>query len=116
MPKTDSTTTETRVARLRRLRGETAVLPDAQDADDDHGDDDTGLDRQLVEELVADPQVWKELGVSSMAGWRWTNDPALNFPPAIKIRGRNFRSRRMLEAFKKTLIRKALTDRAGRAA
>ena len=61
MPKTDSTTiTETRAARLRRLHGEgeTGAPPDARSADGDRGSggDDAGLDPQLVEELVPDPE------------------------------------------------------------
>jgi hypothetical protein len=63
------------------------------------------------DELVSDPQVWRELDISSMSGWRWSHDPRLNFPPAIKIRGRNYRNRRMLEEFKASLIRKALAER-----
>ena len=35
--------------------------------------------------LVPDPQVWEELGVTSMTGWRYTHDRELNFPPPIKI-------------------------------
>jgi hypothetical protein len=58
--------------------------------------------------LVPDPEVWKEFGVTSMTLHRWTNDPDLGFPPAIKIRRRNFRSRRLLEAFKRRLIARAL--------
>ena len=101
MPRKESTTTtETRAEKLRRLRGETDAPPIARDAD----------------RLVPDPEVWRELGITSMSGFRWERDPDLDFPPKIKVRGRNFRSRRMLEAFKEKLIRKALTDRAGRAA
>jgi hypothetical protein len=36
--------------------------------------------------LVPDPVVWREFGISSMTGWRWSNDPKLGFPPPIKIR------------------------------
>jgi len=43
--------------------------------------------------LVADPQVAKELGCTLMTLWRWDQDPNLDFPPRIKIRKRNFRSR-----------------------
>lgn len=64
------------------------------------------------DELVPDPQVWRELGVTSMTGWRYTHDPELGFPPPIKIRTRNFRSRRMLEEFKARLLRMALAERA----
>jgi hypothetical protein len=61
--------------------------------------------------LVPDPQVWAEFGITSMSGDRWTKDPDLDFPPAIKVRGRNFRSRRLLEEFKANLLRKALAGR-----
>jgi hypothetical protein len=64
------------------------------------------------DELVPDPQVWNELGITSMTGWRYTNDPQLNFPPPIKIRTRNFRSRRMLEDFKQRMLRLTLAERA----
>jgi hypothetical protein len=60
------------------------------------------------DELVPDPQVWRELGITSMTGWRWTRDPDLDFPPLIKIRRRNFRSRKQLEAFKHRMVKAAL--------
>jgi hypothetical protein len=66
--------------------------------------------------LVPDLVVWAEFDISSMTGWRWTRDPELDFPPAIRIRGRNFRSRRQLEAFKARLLRAAITSRDGKAA
>ena len=61
------------------------------------------------DELVPDPVVWRELGITSMTGWRYTHDPDLNFPPPIKIRTRNFRSRRQLEKFKAQLLREAMS-------
>jgi len=61
-----------------------------------------------TDQLVPDPEVWKEFGVTSMTLYRWTNDRDLGFPPVIKIRQRNFRSRRALEAFKQRLIARAL--------
>jgi hypothetical protein len=64
------------------------------------------------EELVPDPAVWREFGVTSMTGYRWSRDPKLNFPPAIKINGRNFRSRRSLEDFKARLLREAISNHA----
>jgi predicted DNA-binding transcriptional regulator AlpA len=65
--------------------------------------------------LVPDPQVWRELGITSMTGWRWSHDDTLNFPPPIQIRGRNYRSRRQLEDFKARLLRKAIATRSGEA-
>jgi predicted DNA-binding transcriptional regulator AlpA len=61
-----------------------------------------------VDTFVPDPQVWKELGISSMTGWRWQRDPDLNFPPRIQIRGRNFRSRNQLERWKAEMLRRSI--------
>jgi hypothetical protein len=60
------------------------------------------------DELVPDPQVWREFGVSRMTGHRWTHDPNLGFPPQIKIRERNFRSRKQIEAFKQRMMQQGL--------
>ena len=65
----------------------------------------------IADVLVPDPQVAREFGVTLMSLWRWSQDPHLNFPTAIKIRNRNFRSRRALEAFKARMMRKAIADR-----
>lgn len=62
----------------------------------------------MTDHLVPDPRVWREFGVTPMTGWRWTNDPALGFPPRIKINNRNYRSRAALDAFKAGLMAKAL--------
>lgn len=57
------------------------------------------------DQLVPDPIVAKEFGgISLMTLYRWTNDPKLGFPPPIKIRTKNFRSRRALEDFKVRMI------------
>jgi predicted DNA-binding transcriptional regulator AlpA len=64
-----------------------------------------------VDTFVPDPQVWRELGVTSMTGWRWSHDDRLNFPRPIQIRGRNYRSRRQLEDFKARLLRQAIATR-----
>jgi hypothetical protein len=63
------------------------------------------------DELVPDPQVWLEFGVSSMTGWRWTHDPELDFPRAVKIRNRNYRRRRALEEFKDRMAHSAIGRR-----
>jgi predicted DNA-binding transcriptional regulator AlpA len=63
------------------------------------------------DELVPDPQVQRELGITAMTLWRWTRDPALDFPPQIKIRNRNFRSRKQFEAFKQRMVRQAMSRR-----
>jgi hypothetical protein len=63
------------------------------------------------DELVPDPVVWRELGITNMTLWRWDRDPTLDFLPPIKIRNRNFRSRRQLEEFKARMIRQAARRR-----
>lgn len=62
--------------------------------------------------LVPDPQVATEFSVSLMTLWRWDHDAALGFPPAVKIKGRKFRSRQQLDAFKARLFKQALAERA----
>jgi predicted DNA-binding transcriptional regulator AlpA len=64
------------------------------------------------DEWVPDPRVRRELGISEMTLWRWTRDAALGFPKPIKIRERNFRSRRELDAFKARMLADALRQRA----
>jgi hypothetical protein len=66
----------------------------------------------MDDQLVPDTVVLREFGVCSMTLSRWSKDPALNFPAAIKIKSRNYRSRRELEAFKAALLRKAISERA----
>jgi hypothetical protein len=57
------------------------------------------------DQLVPDPIVAQEFGgITLMTLYRWTNDPELGFPPPIKIRTKNFRSRRALEDFKARMI------------
>ena len=64
--------------------------------------------------LVPDPTIWKEFGVCSMTLFRWSRDQALGFPPAVKINGRNFRSRRALEEFKAKLLAKTIAERGAK--
>ena len=70
----------------------------------------------VTDTFVPDPQVWKELGISSMTGWRWQRDRNLNFPPRIQIRGRNFRSRKQLERWKAEMLRRSIGERRAAAA
>jgi hypothetical protein len=57
------------------------------------------------DDLVPDPVVQEGLGIGRMAMWRWSRDENLKFPPVIKIRNRNYRSRKALEKFKRRMIR-----------
>jgi hypothetical protein len=68
-------------------------------------------DNEESDTLVPDPQVWREFGVTSMTGYRWTHDPDLGFPPPIKIRTRCFRSRKQIEAFKRRMLERAIQQR-----
>jgi hypothetical protein len=64
--------------------------------------------------LVPDPQVREEFGITEMTEWRWDNDPqmaALGWHAKVKIRKRNYRSRRALNDFKENLLRRALQER-----
>jgi hypothetical protein len=69
-------------------------------------------DANAPDKLVPDPKVAKEFGISAMGIWRWERDPDLGFPPAIVIRKRKFRSRRQLEAFKQSLVQRAMRERS----
>ena len=77
---------------------------DHHNTDRGNGDDDSAA----PEILVPDPQVWKEFNVSSMTLARWTADPALGFPPRLKINGRNFRYVAFLKSSRRTFCRKRL--------
>ena len=58
-----------------------------------------------LRQLVPDAQVRAELGgVSPMTLHRWDNDETLQFPRPVVIRGRKYRLRHELEAFKTRLI------------
>jgi hypothetical protein len=65
-----------------------------------------------IDDLIPDPEVWRALGITSMSLYRWTRDPALGFPPIIKIRKRNFRSRAALTAWCGLMVRRSAAQRA----
>jgi len=71
----------------------------------------TPVARAEPDELVPDSRVAAELGVSAMTLWRYEHDETLNFPIAIVVRNRKFRSRKMLEAWKDGLLAAALKGR-----
>jgi hypothetical protein len=59
-------------------------------------------------DLITDRQCRREMNdISAVTLWQYTNDPSLGFPPIIKIRNRNFRSRKLFDEFKARLIAKA---------
>ncbi len=71
-----------------------------------------------ADELVPDPQVGRELNISSMTIWRWDRDPemvALGWPPPVYIRKRKYRVRKLLEKFKNAALLRATKARSGKA-
>jgi hypothetical protein len=64
--------------------------------------------------LIPDPKVWAAFGVSAMTGHRWTHDQKLEFPPLIKINGRNYRQGRDRNQFVARKVRESLEQRAQR--
>jgi hypothetical protein len=64
------------------------------------------------DQFVPDPKVRREFGITEMTLHRWDNDKQLNFPTKIRIRGRNFRSREALEAFKARMLRMAIVTKS----
>lgn len=64
--------------------------------------------------LVPDPIIAKEFSVTLMTLWRWSRDRNLTFPPVIKIRGKNYRSRLAIEDFKGRLLMGAIRARSER--
>jgi hypothetical protein len=43
-------------------------------------------DANAPDELVPDPKVAKEFGISAMGIWRWERDPNLGFDPAVNLK------------------------------
>jgi hypothetical protein len=70
-----------------------------------HSKDTTQALDPETDQLIPDPQIWAELGITPCTGDRWTKDKDLGFPPIVKIRNRNYRSRRLFEAWKQQRIR-----------
>lgn len=70
------------------------------------------MNTPVSDELVPDPQVAREFGVSLMTLWRWTHDASMNFPAPAKIRNRNYRSRRALDTYKRRVIQDAQRGKA----
>jgi hypothetical protein len=72
--------------------------------------------KEADDELVPDTVVVKEFGITSMSLFRWEHDPTLGFPAKIKIRRRNYRSRRALEEFRQRVIGMAIKQQRQRLA
>jgi predicted DNA-binding transcriptional regulator AlpA len=56
-------------------------------------------------DLVPKPSVAREFSVSGRTISRWMEDPNLNFPVPIRLRGRLYFPRTMLEEWKAVRIR-----------
>jgi hypothetical protein len=105
--------------RKSRARGRRPQAPPQQHHGDHHrhadrgGDDDDGDGGgDEPDTWVPDSQVCRELSLTKMSLWRYTRDPELDFPPAISVRGRNFRSRKLLERWKRKMLLRAIAQRA----
>ena len=59
------------------------------------------------DKLLPDPQVARRYSVTPMTVWRWSHDPRLGFPAAIKIRSRNYRRLGDLRRWERTRTREA---------
>jgi predicted DNA-binding transcriptional regulator AlpA len=62
--------------------------------------------------LVPKPNLARELGVSSRTVSRWLDDPSIEFPRPVVIRGRNYFGRAEVEAWKSRRLRVALKSEA----
>jgi hypothetical protein len=64
--------------------------------------------------LIPDPEVFRDLHISKMTGWRWDRDPRmkeLGWPPPI-YRGRyKFRDSHQYQKFKARMAREAIARR-----
>jgi hypothetical protein len=64
--------------------------------------------------LIPDPEVFRELHITAMTGWRWDRDSRmaeLGWPPPI-YRGRyKFRDSNSYQKFKANLLRQAIAKR-----
>jgi hypothetical protein len=64
--------------------------------------------------LIPDQDVFRELSITAMTGWRWDRDPrmaGLGWPPPI-YRGRyKFRDSLQYQKFKANLLRQAIAKR-----
>jgi hypothetical protein len=65
--------------------------------------------------LIPDPEVFRDLSISPMTGWRWDRDPRmaeLGWPLPI-YRGRyKFRDSKQYAKFKENLVQAAIAKRA----
>ena len=72
-------------------------------------------DTPQFDEFVPDPQVRRELGgISHMTTHRWDGDSEkapLGWQPPVKMGGRNYRTRRMVETVKANLLKAAIEHR-----
>ncbi len=75
--------------------------------------------KEEADQLIPDPRVCVELGVTAMTLWRWDRNPeliALGWALPVHINKRKYRSRRQFEKFKRMMVQRAIEnrDRTGR--
>lgn len=63
------------------------------------------IDKRFDLDLVPDPVIAKQLGVTLMTIYRWDHSPNVGFPKAVKINTRNYRVASELTAWRDKLVR-----------
>jgi hypothetical protein len=75
------------------------------------------INRDFDLDLVPDPVIARQLGVTLMTIWRWSHDPQMGFPTRVKVGKRNYRGASELMAWRDRLAREgAKAARGGKAA
>jgi hypothetical protein len=59
-------------------------------------------------EWEPDPKVARRFGVCQKTVQRWSEDPALDFPPAMEINGRKYRNIARLEAWSAARVKASI--------
>jgi predicted DNA-binding transcriptional regulator AlpA len=59
------------------------------------------------DQLIPDPKVAKQFGVTTRTIDRWDEDPELDFPKAVEINGRKYRRRKEIREFQRAHLRSA---------
>jgi len=64
------------------------------------------IDKKFDLDLVPDPVIAKQMGVTLMTLYRWTKEsPELGFPKVVKIKTRNYRVASELTAWRDKMVR-----------
>ena len=64
------------------------------------------------DQLIPDPKVAKQFGVTTRTIDRWDEDPELDFPKAVEINGRKYRRSNEIRVFQRAHLRSARSEAA----